>query len=319
MLWENRVLEFRVLGFKGSCSKAPLLLYIPKRRGAMEVSLMEQYDIMATVTYILDRGFTRVALQFPDDLLATSVEVTSLLRSALRKRRDDINLYVMADTTYGSCCVDEVAAAHVDAQCVIHYSHACLSQTSRLPVFFVFGRGRIGTHHCSKEILRFSSSENRPLVVLFGLDYAHAIEDIKGDVEASRDGIVVFAQVPNREMEPLRSSRQSCAATTGAAGCSHEQATSCFQGACTPQGYNGSQVSSGCSTCSGAAVQNSAISSELKQERVETSPPAESIGGLKWSLPKDVTMEDVAILWIGDEGAALTNLLLTYNKNTIVR
>lgn len=284
-------------------------------RGGMGVSSMEHYDVLATAAYILDHGFTRVALQFPDELLETSVEVTSLLRSALSERRHGINLYVMADTTYGSCCVDEVAAAHVDAQCVIHYGHACLSQTSRLPVFFVFGRGRIDTHHCSQEILSFSSSQSRPLLVLFGLQYAHAIEDIKREVEASRDGgsgAVVFAEVPSREMEPLRSPK-SCA---GAAGCS--------QGACSPRGCNGSLVSSGCSTCSSsdaALGQNVETTSEeeLKQERAETSQLAESTGGLKWSLPKDATMEDVAIFWIGDEGAALTNLLLTYNKNTIVR
>lgn len=282
------------------------------------MSTMEQYDILSTAAYILDHGFTRVALQFPDELLETSVEVTSLLRSALSERRHGINLYVMADSTYGSCCVDEVAAAHVDAQCVIHYGHACLSQTSRLPAFFVFGRGRINTHRCSQEILSFRSYQSRPLLVLFGLQYAHAVEDIKREVEVSRDGgsgTVVFAEVPSREMEPLRSTK-SCGATTAAAGCS--------QGACTPRGCNGSQVSSGCSTCSSsdaAFVQNLEIASEeeLKQERAETSQLAERIGGIKWSLPKDATMEDVAILWIGDEGAALTNLLLTYNKNTIVR
>ncbi|GKG44464.1 2-(3-amino-3-carboxypropyl)histidine synthase subunit 2, partial [Tanacetum coccineum] len=39
----------------------------------------------------------------------------------------DIGLYVMADTTYGSCCVDEVGASHINAECVIHYGHTCLS------------------------------------------------------------------------------------------------------------------------------------------------------------------------------------------------
>lgn len=39
----------------------------------------------------------------------------------------DIGLFVMADTTYGSCCVDEVGASHIDADCVIHYGHTCLS------------------------------------------------------------------------------------------------------------------------------------------------------------------------------------------------
>lgn len=257
---------------------------------------MEEYDILATAKYILDRGYTRVALQFPDDLLGASVEVTSLLRSTLP--RPEIKLYVMADTTYGSCCVDEVAAAHVDAQCVIHYGHACLSQTSRLPVFFVFGQTPLNASHCSEEILRFSSFRNQPVVVLFALDYAHAIEDVKGKVEASRvhAGVVVFAEVPNCEMEPLGG----------------RQLGSASEGAC-----NGSQVNSGCSACTGGSAQDMII--PCVKELVGNSQPGESIGGLKWCLPKDVTMEDVAIVWIGGEGAALTNLLLTHNKNTIVR
>lgn len=59
--------------------------------------------------------------------------------SALRKRlcalndtnqsdgENKVRLFIMADTTYGSCCVDEVGAAHANADCVIHYGHTCLS------------------------------------------------------------------------------------------------------------------------------------------------------------------------------------------------
>lgn len=40
---------------------------------------------------------------------------------------NEVRLFIMADTTYGSCCVDEVGAAHANADCVIHYGHTCLS------------------------------------------------------------------------------------------------------------------------------------------------------------------------------------------------
>ena len=39
----------------------------------------------------------------------------------------EVGLFVMADTTYGSCCVDEVGASRIDADCVVHYGHTCLS------------------------------------------------------------------------------------------------------------------------------------------------------------------------------------------------
>lgn len=47
-------------------------------------------------------------------------------------------LYILADTSYGTCCVDEVAAEHVNADVVVHYGRACLSPTARLPVIYVF-------------------------------------------------------------------------------------------------------------------------------------------------------------------------------------
>jgi len=58
---------------------------------------------------------------------------------------DSRSLFVLADTSYGrspssshvplqvsdrpypSCCVDEVAAQHVNADAVVHYGHACMS------------------------------------------------------------------------------------------------------------------------------------------------------------------------------------------------
>jgi diphthamide biosynthesis protein 2 len=75
--------------------------------------------------------------QFPDDLLKHSTRVVAVLRKRLQSLREsditgsgeetDIGLFVMADTAYGSCCVDEVGASHINADCVIHYGHTCFS------------------------------------------------------------------------------------------------------------------------------------------------------------------------------------------------
>lgn len=75
--------------------------------------------------------------QFPDELLKDSTRVVSALRNKLSAvgesniqqnwDHENVRFFVMADTTYGSCCVDEVAASHANADCVIHYGHTCLS------------------------------------------------------------------------------------------------------------------------------------------------------------------------------------------------
>lgn len=79
--------------------------------------------------------FFVVVLQFPDSLLKVSVSVSSALRLELKKQGeqcDSVKLYILADTTFGSCCGDEIAAAHVNAECIIHYGHTCLTQWESL-------------------------------------------------------------------------------------------------------------------------------------------------------------------------------------------
>jgi len=44
----------------------------------------------------------------------------------------------LGDTTFGECCVDEVAAEHTGADSVIHFGEACLTPTDRLPVLHIF-------------------------------------------------------------------------------------------------------------------------------------------------------------------------------------
>ncbi|KAH0552911.1 hypothetical protein GP486_006888, partial [Trichoglossum hirsutum] len=51
---------------------------------------------------------------------------------------EEERLYILADTSYGSCCVDEIAAEHIDASVIVHYGRTCLSPTARLPVIYVF-------------------------------------------------------------------------------------------------------------------------------------------------------------------------------------
>lgn len=67
-------------------------------------------------------SFKRVALQFPDDSLELAPEVSYELERLLNLDKVDPVpiLFVLADTTCGSCCVDEVAAEHYAAGMNLH-------------------------------------------------------------------------------------------------------------------------------------------------------------------------------------------------------
>ncbi|CAN0830272.1 2-(3-amino-3-carboxypropyl)histidine synthase subunit 2 [Linum grandiflorum] len=72
-------------------------------------------------------------------------------------------LLLMADATFGSCCVNEVGASHIDAECVVHYGHTCLIPTSTVPAFFVLGKASMGDESLSNYA---SSWQNMPTLFL---------------------------------------------------------------------------------------------------------------------------------------------------------
>ncbi|KAK8210455.1 putative diphthamide synthesis protein-domain-containing protein [Phyllosticta capitalensis] len=129
-----------------------------------EAQLAAVYEVERTVREICAGRWKRIALQFPDGMLVDAPRVYEALRRGLDKasteavaRRlenasldadeveggeskpdEEEQLYILGDTSYGACCVDEVAAEHVDADVVVHYGRSCLSPTARLPVIYVF-------------------------------------------------------------------------------------------------------------------------------------------------------------------------------------
>ncbi|KAJ7485139.1 putative diphthamide synthesis protein-domain-containing protein [Mycena galericulata] len=131
------------------------------------------YEIKRTIVEILTGDYKRIALQFPDELLHDSVPIYRRLKAGVGVGRE---LYVLADTSYGSCCVDEVAAQHVDADAMVHYGHACMSQTSRLPVIYVFGKKPIDVDDCSRRVAGIFEGTRASL--RYDVAYIHHAESI---------------------------------------------------------------------------------------------------------------------------------------------
>nr|CAH8863948.1 unnamed protein product [Trichobilharzia regenti] len=94
------------------------------------------FKVNETADWIKKEKFSRVGLQFPDELLGISVVVCRQLNSLT-----DSLCAILGDSSFASCCVDEIAGQHVNVDAVVHYGRACLSEnTGRIPVFYVFGK-----------------------------------------------------------------------------------------------------------------------------------------------------------------------------------
>jgi diphthamide biosynthesis protein 2 len=148
----------------------------------------EFYEVERTARWIGRGGFKRVALQFPDELLRDSAAVSwRVLEKIGAEEGQEVRLFITGDTSYGSCCVDEVAAQHYAAEAIVHFGRACLSPTAAsIPVLYVFGRRKLDTAQCAQALA--SAARTVPMgskvLVLYDVMYLHSIPDI---LEAMRD------------------------------------------------------------------------------------------------------------------------------------
>jgi diphthamide biosynthesis protein 2 len=161
-------------------------LTISSSSKASGVDVEKLYDIRWIAAQLRKYNFRRIALQFPDELLCDASKVYWALEDTLKQDRAEggdeaaPKIYVLADTSYGNCCVDEVAAEHVDADVVVHFGHACLSLTSRLPALYVFHRLPVDVKRCCDAFVEAlgQQHEEKVLLLMYDVGYDHAAEDI---------------------------------------------------------------------------------------------------------------------------------------------
>eukprot|EP00898_Chlorokybus_atmophyticus_P001499 jgi/Chlat1/234/Chrsp1S03135 len=263
--------------------------------------LAEVYEVRQTARFIVANNFSRVALQFPDELLKDATAVTAALKAECSQLRESQGvdaappapkLFVLADTTFGSCCVDEVAASHLSADCVVHYGHTCLSPCSRLPVRFVFGRAPLNTGNCSDHLLQFAKTHAQVLV-LYALEYAYKIEELMLSIVGRWElgDLPLIADVSNAEMFPSASTgaNTSTASSLRADDAEHRTAGS----ATTPM----SELAEGLERVS---LPSAPPREPDSNDGLEQSCQQHALGGLTWSLPAGHMMEDYNIFAMYD-------------------
>lgn len=164
------------------------------------------YEVDRTIADIRRGKWTTVALQFPDDMLSDAPAVFEALSTGLctpdprsmggidtpienslenaTERRNvplqlpNVKLYILADTSYGSCCVDEIAAEHINADVVVHYGRACLSPTARLPVIYVFTIQPISIKSLTQSFQETFPNRHEKIILMADVTYSSHLPHI---------------------------------------------------------------------------------------------------------------------------------------------
>lgn len=195
------------------------------------------YEIERTVKEIRAGRWKRIALQFPDHMLVDAPRVYEALRKGLENARktqngaapqreegethenglaekleatslrdgEDIqeNLFILGDTSYGACCVDEVAAEHVDADVVVHYGRSCLSPPSRLPVIYVFTARPLDLSAVTSTFQETYPSKSQKIILMADIPYSHHISPLHTLLQKAGYTNIYATEVIHNPSSPL--------------------------------------------------------------------------------------------------------------------
>lgn len=161
-----------------------------------------RYEIDRTITEIRRHKWRRAALQFPDEMLPHSARVYQTLARGLgpspnplattvddsktqeltdltlEEASPPVKLTILADTSYGSCCVDEIAAEHIDADAIVHYGRACLSPTARLPVLHIYTHREIDYREAVDSFKAAFPNHGTKVILTADMPYASHIQPL---------------------------------------------------------------------------------------------------------------------------------------------
>ncbi|BGP16795.1 hypothetical protein JCM10213_002189 [Rhodosporidiobolus nylandii] len=281
------------------------------------VSLEEAYEVALTLAEIERGGYERIALQFADEQLHDAVPVFQALRDKLPREKE---LYVLADTTYGSCCVDEVAAQHVDADFVVHYGHTCLSPTARLPVLYILTKRSISPSAAASSLASTSAASLRAeppkaVVLLYDVAYAHAASAVASELEKAleSEGLlpkqgVVLGRLDTAEKKAERRSAAAIAAPAPSAEPAEPSPP-------PSPSLKGKERAPPPPNADGGLQGGEELQDGDEEEPAAPAPPTTiPRSSSRYELPEGVDKDEVAIFWLGGESLALNNVLLTHGR-----
>lgn len=74
--------------------------------------------------------------------------------------------------------MDEVAAEHVGADCIVHYGGACLSPSKRLPLMYIFEKKPVDVEMCAASFRELYPDSQSHIIILYDVNCAHAVSKL---------------------------------------------------------------------------------------------------------------------------------------------
>lgn len=151
------------------------------------------FELAKTLWKIVSIQAKTVVLQFPEGLLMFSCIIADIIR-----RFTGAEVTILAEVTYGACCVDDFAAVKVGADLLVHYGHSCLVpvQDTKVKTMYVFVGIRFNTEHLI-QMIKTNFPADKNVAILGTVQFLSAL----GEVQQACTGLFQNLSVP--QVKPL--------------------------------------------------------------------------------------------------------------------
>ncbi|KAL6946982.1 hypothetical protein ACO0QE_001839 [Hanseniaspora vineae] len=161
--------------------------------------LHEYYSVSEIIDFLTQNPkYEKITLQFPDHLVMDSAyilkDIQEHFTSAENNKRQ---FWILADTSYSSCCVDEVAAEHVKGDLVIHFGDACLNSVQKLPVVYSFGKPKLSQDVIAQFENHFPD-KNQKVCLMSDSSHSYLLPELSSKLRENGYANVIFTGIPNK-------------------------------------------------------------------------------------------------------------------------
>lgn len=132
------------------------------------------FEIAKTIWKIKQSGANTVALQLPEGLQLFYGAIADILL-----KFSGVFCIDMIDVAYGACCVDDISAAALGVDLLVHYGHSCLVPIDQtvIPVMYVFVDIQFDSVHFLESI-KATFDTNTPLALVSIVQFVGSLQKL---------------------------------------------------------------------------------------------------------------------------------------------
>lgn len=134
-----------------------------------------------------------MALQLPEGLALFATTLADILEA-----HTGADMVIMADVTYGACCVDDYSARALGCDLMVHYGHSCLipvDRTTGIKMLYVFVDIKLDPMHFAETVrfnfLKSDEFPDRPTLALVStVQFVATLHSVAKELKADFDVVI---------------------------------------------------------------------------------------------------------------------------------